>query len=252
MMDNTTRSLLSKTLLISASLVLLTGAASCGKWQGMFKSNDSKAMEETPAYSMKDNKFAWNKKAGRPSLGMLRFTNHLTGSFSSLNQARNDAEFYEIELHMVPIWTDRTDGPWLYVEQAVASSADQPYRQRVYHLTQTGENAYVSTVYSFENALDFAGDYQLERPLESLSPSDLTIREGCAITVRWDASEKAFIGSTNGRDCQSSLRGSTYATSEVYLHHDRLITWDRGFDDAGEQVWGATKGGYVFDRVSMP
>jgi hypothetical protein len=25
-----------------------------------------------------------------------------------------------------------------------------------------------------------------------------------------------------------------------------MISWDRGYNDAGEQVWGAEKGGYIF------
>jgi CpeT protein len=174
---------------------------------------------------------------------------HLTGSFSSLAQASEDPEFFEIVLNMVPMWKERADGPWLYVEQAVAQSADRPYRQRVYHLAQTGSNEFISTVYSFENPLDHAGAYTLESPLSDLAPKDLTIREGCAISMSWDEEEQAFVGSTNGSDCVSNLRGSTYATSEVFLHMDRLITWDRGFDDNDEQVWGAVKGGYIFDRI---
>jgi CpeT protein len=180
---------------------------------------------------------------------LLQLQNHLTGSFSSLAQATEDPEFFDIVLHMVPIWEDRDDGPWLYVEQAVAQAEDQPYRQRVYQLAQTGGNEFVSTVYSFENPMDYAGAYTLDAPLSDLTPGDLTVREGCAITMSWDETHQAFIGSTNGRDCVSNLRGSTYATSEVFLHMERLITWDRGFDDNDEQVWGAVKGGYVFDRV---
>jgi CpeT protein len=190
-----------------------------------------------------------SKKEGRPTIGMLRFEQHLTGSFSSFVQSQRDPDFYEIVLNMVPIWEDRDDGPWLYVEQAVASMADQPYRQRVYHLQQTGRNEYVSTVYSFENPERYAGAYSEENPLSDLTPEDLSIRVGCAITVSWDDSQRAFVGSTNARDCQSALRGSTYATSEVLLRMDRLVTWDRGYDDSGEQVWGAVKGGYVFDRI---
>lgn len=194
--------------------------------------------------------FFQSKKEGRPTLNMLRFGQYLTGSFSSYNQSQADAEFYEIELNMVPIWKDRNDGPWLYVEQAVATSADRPYRQRVYRLEQVGENEFISTVFSFENPESYALAYLDEDPLADLSPDDLSVRIGCAISVRWDASQQAFIGSTNGRDCQSSLRGSTYATSEVFLHADRLVTWDRGYNDDGEQVWGAAKGGYLFERVA--
>lgn len=193
--------------------------------------------------------FFKSKKEGRPTLSMLRFEQYLTGSFSSYNQSQDDPEYYEIELNMVPIWEDRNDGPWLYVEQAVATSADSPYRQRVYHLKQFGENEFVSTVYSFENPESYALAYLSDEPLADLSPEDLSVRIGCAISVSWDASQRAFVGSTNGRDCQSSLRGSTYATSEVFLHADRLVTWDRGYNDDGEQVWGAVKGGYLFERV---
>lgn len=175
---------------------------------------------------------------------------YLTGTFSSIAQSVEDPEYYEIVLNMAPVWQDRNDSPWLYVEQAVASAMDKPYRQRVYHLERSGSNEYISTVYSFENPLEFAGAFKESAPLSTRTPTDLSLRTGCAIRVSWDDNEMAFIGSTNGRDCQSSLRGSTYATSEVFLHIDRLITWDRGFDDEGEHIWGAVKGGYIFDRIN--
>lgn len=251
-MNMNTRSVPSKSILTLALIGVLMSSASCGKWNGMFKSSSSpkKVTEpEAPRYSMKDNKYAWNKKAKRPSLGMLRFQNHLTGTFSSLAQSERDPEFYEIVLNMVPIWQDRGDGPWLYVEQATGSAMEQPYRQRVYHLNQTGENEFVSTVYSFENPENYAGAYSKQSPLSDMTPDDLRIRVGCAITVSWDESQSAFVGSTNGNDCQSTLRGSTYATSEVFLRSDHLVTWDRGFDDSDEQVWGAVKGGYIFERI---
>jgi|GEM_PF-2301657 len=252
-MNLTQRPILMKTLLTLGLTGLLMSSASCGKWNGMFKSNNSPkkvVVKETPRYSMKDNKYAWNKRAKRPSLGMLRFQKHLTGTFSSLAQSERDPNFDEVVLNMVPIWEDREDGPWLYVEQAAGSTMDQPYRQRVYHLNQIGKNEYVSSVYSFENPESYAGAYSHHEPLSDLSPDDLSIRVGCAITASWDEAQKAFVGSTNSRDCQSSLRGSTYATSEVFLRHDHLVTWDRGFDDLDEQVWGSAKGGYIFERIN--
>jgi hypothetical protein len=42
------------------------------------------------------------------------------------------------------------------------------------------------------------------------------------------------------------LKGASYATSEVVIYSDKLISWDRGWNDEGKQVWGAQKGGYVF------
>jgi hypothetical protein len=30
----------------------------------------------------------------------------------------------------------------------------------------------------------------------------------------------------------------------------QLLSWDRGYDKEGKYVWGAEKGGYVFDKIS--
>ena len=61
---------------------------------------------------------------------MQRMLGFMTGSFSSEEQARSDADFYDIRLQMVRVWPERQDGCWLYVEQAAADSLDRPYRQR--------------------------------------------------------------------------------------------------------------------------
>ena len=57
-----------------------------------------------------------------------------------------------------------------------------------------------------------------------------------------------FEGSTNGKQCPSNLRGAAYATSVVTIRPDGMLSWDRGFDDKGQQVWGATKAGYQFKK----
>lgn len=173
----------------------------------------------------------------------------MTGAFSSEAQSLADADFRNIELHMARIWPDQTDGVWLYVEQAVAEAADKPYRQRVYHLRRVGEDLFASSVYTFEEPLARAGAWRQESPLADLGPGDLTKREGCTIYLLRRA-DGAFEGSTLGRLCSSSLRGATWASSEVVIMADGMVSWDRGWDDAGTQVWGAEKAGYRFDRGS--
>lgn len=172
----------------------------------------------------------------------------MTGSFSSAEQSAEDDRFLDIRLQMVPIWTERSDGPWLYVEQASALRMDQPYRQRVYRISQTEDGAVVSRVYELTEPLRFAGAYQQPEVFDSLSPDSLTERVGCAVTLRGSAPD-SFSGSTSDDQCKSSLRGASYATSKVEIYEDRLVTWDRGFDDAGQQVWGSEVGPYIFRRI---
>jgi hypothetical protein len=51
---------------------------------------------------------------------------------------------------------------------------------------------------------------------------------------------------TSEQAATRTLRGAAYATSEVVIEPAILVSWDRGWNAAGEQVWGATKGGYEF------
>ena len=175
----------------------------------------------------------------------------MTGCFSSAAQAAADPEYFEVRLVMVPIWRARDDGPWLYIEQAVATALDRPYRQRVYHLVREADGVR-SEVYELPgDSIDFAGAWRDVAAFDGFAPADLVEREGCAVHLR-PAPSGIWSGSTLDDHCRSDFRGAAYATSLITLHRDSIESWDRGFDAGGEQVWGAVKGGYVFDRVEMP
>jgi dipeptidase len=173
----------------------------------------------------------------------------MSGSFTSAGQAGEDTSYFDIRLEMVPVWEDREDGPWLYVEQAVAGHEERPYRQRVYHLVARGDGYVESEVYTIPDAMRFAGDWHEPEPLSTLSPDSLEIREGCTVVIWRRVDDGSFEGRTIGRDCESDISGASYATSEVRVTVGVLETWDRGYDDQHNQVWGAEKGGYVFERV---
>ena len=175
----------------------------------------------------------------------VKYAKWLEGSYSSEEQSKNDTDYYDIRLHMKSIWKERSDGFWFYVEQASSLKQDKPYRQRVYCIVQLDNENFESKVYTFDNPLRFAGDWKKENPLENLSPDSLTLRKGCSVFMKY-ISDDLFEGGTKNSDCESDLRGAKYATSEAKLYKDKLFSWDRGFNEKGEQVWGATKGGYIF------
>lgn len=179
----------------------------------------------------------------KPSRALTRLQQWMVGRFSSEAQAAGDSTFFDIRLLVIPIWQQRTDGYWLYVEQATAAATDKPYRQRIYRLTQNGEQ-FISTIYTFPNPLQKAGNLAA---VERLTPDSLTTRSGCEVILKQKA-KSAFEGSTVAKRCPSELRGATYATSEALLSKDRMVTLDRGYNAADRQVWGSTRGGYIFIR----
>ncbi|MCE9635749.1 MAG: chromophore lyase CpcT/CpeT [Planctomycetes bacterium] len=186
-----------------------------------------------------------------PSSDLAEVVGRMAGTFSS--RAQHDAapdDYFDIRLVMVPVWTDRDDGPWLYVEQAIAQNVAKPYRQRVYHLRSEGAGRVVSDVFTLPgDPLQFKATWLEEKALCCIKPEDLTPRAGCSIhmTRREDS---AWVGSTDGKGCASDLRGASYAESRVTLTDGLLDAWDQGFDATGGQVWGPTKGPYHFVRVS--
>ncbi len=184
---------------------------------------------------------------GTPDYDAL--VSRMTGSFSSAEQAKADERYYDVRLHMVPIWTASPDGTWLYVEQAIASAMDRPYRQRVYHIIEPSPGTFVSEVYTLPDPTEWVGMWKKPAKFDGLKPTDLEEREGCAITLHRDAAGD-FVGSTEGTECASDLRGASYATSEVRITETGLDSWDRGWDAAGAQVWGASDGAYRFLRIT--
>lgn len=172
----------------------------------------------------------------------------MIGSFNSEEQSKNDSDYYNISLEMHRIWRDREDGYWLYVEQAVAANKDKPYRQRIYHIYQDGQ-VIKSIIYTIPDEKNFIGGWKNISLFNTLSSEKLEARDGCEVIIK-RKDENTFVGSTIEKDCTSNLRGATYATTEVVITKKKLISWDRGFNDKDEQVWGAEKGGYVFDKIS--
>ena len=172
----------------------------------------------------------------------------MSGSFSSQQQAKSDTAYHDVRLHMIPIWMDRTDGRWLYVEQAAAENMDKPYRQRIYNLTQISDSTFRSMVFALPDPLQYAGAWEMPDLLNGLEPGSLKEREGCDVILKQQG-EEIYVGSTESLRCGSSLRGAAYATSIVLIMKNQIYSWDRGFDIEGKQVWGATEGGYIFKRI---
>lgn len=171
----------------------------------------------------------------------------MTGSYDSSDQAEEDSTYYNISLHMYPIWKNKTGGKYLYVEQALASMQDKPYRQRVYKLQKQSDGTIASYVYTLKNDSLFVGKWKDLEYFEKFGLSILDEREGCEVILKKTMS--GYEGSTQEDHCKSSLRGAAYATSIVSMTDRAITSWDQGFDKKGVQVWGATKGPYVFVKL---
>lgn len=171
----------------------------------------------------------------------------MQGSFNSANQAAQDSSYYNISLHMYPIWKDK--GNYLYVEQALNSMQQRPYRQRVYKVTRLNDSIFSSAIYTIPHDSLWIGKWKTPEDFDRISPEYLEERTGCEVLLQ-RLGENHYKGATGIKTCESSLRGASYATSEVEINPTQILSWDRGFDSIGNHVWGAEKAGYIFDKLS--
>lgn len=173
----------------------------------------------------------------------------LSGTFDSKAQAESDPKaFKAVRLVTVRVPRSRLGDPVLYVEQALLSTPNKPYRQRFYRLEETADGGVVSRVFEPKDPLAVSGKWRDPSDLALFGEGDVTERVGCA--VRLKKTPEGWSGGTEGKNCPSALAGARYAESDVRLYPDRVETWDRGFDVNDEQVWGSEKRPYLFERRS--
>ncbi len=172
----------------------------------------------------------------------------LVGTYDSSAQAKEDREFYDILLTMCPVALPELGERVLYVEQALHDTPDEPYRQRFYVIEGgDGANEAVSRIFEADRSRSLIGTCADPAALD-VDADTIGELAGCEVVLTWDG--ETWTGGTIEDRCLSDYQGATYATSEIRLDDDALVSWDRGWTGDGEYVWGATAGGYVFDRKS--
>jgi hypothetical protein len=176
---------------------------------------------------------------------LQQLMNFMQGTYSSEKQSIEDKEYFNISLRMTPIW--KSKGHYLYVEQAMFEKQDSPYRVRIYKVSQRNDE-FISEIFTFKNEKEWIGKWKTPEAFDNLAESDIELKPGCEVILKKQA-DGTFIGQTGEKTCPSELRGASYASSKVTVTPTQILSWDQGFDKDGKQVWGAVKGGYIFDKI---
>ena len=171
---------------------------------------------------------------------------YMSGRFSSEQQSKNDSDYFDIRLRMEPIWKSSENEFYLYVEQAMSTALDKPYRQRIYRVVKQSDDLFISYIYTVNAPQRFTGKLGSDDVFNTITPDSLKVLEGCEVTLTYNRELMQFEGVTADKTCPSTRSGATYTTSRVVIGAQGMNSWDQGWNDAGAQVWGATKGGYSF------
>ncbi|XP_052883369.1 chromophore lyase CRL, chloroplastic-like isoform X2 [Gossypium arboreum] len=148
----------------------------------------------------------------------------LSGEKFSREQASRDPDnYFNFRILTCPA-TEMVDGSKvLYFEQAFWRTPQKPFRQRFLMVKPCPK--------------DLKCDVEdIAEPLTTLYLNRCERGKRCL-----------YEGSTPPGGFPNSWNGATHFTSELMvLKNNEIHTWDRGYDDEGNQVWGVKEGPYEF------
>ncbi|KAK0590133.1 hypothetical protein LWI29_023070 [Acer saccharum] len=184
----------------------------------------------------------------------------LSGEKFTREQASRDPDnFFNIRMLTCPA-AEMVDGSKvLYFEQAFWRTPQKPFRQRIYMVKPCPKelkcdvevSSYaIREVEEYKNFCDRPKD---QRPLPDEVIGDIGEHLTTIHLKRCERGKRClYEGSTPPGGFPNSWTGATYCTSELaVLKNNEIHTWDRGYDDDGNQVWGVKEGPYEFKPAPM-
>ena len=191
---------------------------------------------------------AASPKGEEPSLSITAVADRLVGVMDTSAQADADSNFVSVQMTTcrVAIADSAADSVYLYQEQALSEDLSAPYRQRFLQITPGDRQRIDSNTFKPENPEQWIGLCD-RAAAERQVPAEALGDRVCTVALR--ASPLGFVGSTPRSGCPTNVRGAASITNIVVLHEGGMDTWDRGFDAAGNQVWGAEETPYQYRWV---
>lgn len=173
-----------------------------------------------------------------------------SGEFSSQEQATFDARFTSAELRLVEIWPGEGPFRWVYAEQFLTERAQRPFRQRIYRFSSLPDGRILMAELTMPRATDFAGAWRRPELLDSLTPQQLSLREGCEIWLTRQPGGE-YKGQTRVGHCATDFGGATTLVQYLWIGPDSVRLLDRAYDNGAHQRWGSPGEGYVYLRKGM-
>ena len=184
---------------------------------------------------------------------IIEVSNLLIGTVDSSEQAGSNRNYQDVTIETCPVIIRdlpgyETNSKFLYVDQSLTLWQGSPYRQRFVKISAGRDGKTInSTIYLPKIEKSQLVGLCRKSISERVFLYDAIGTPSCLVNMR--KLGKSWIGSTPANGCPSTRGSAKYTTSELVLNETGLISWDRGWNQDGKQVWGAVEGPYVFKKV---
>jgi hypothetical protein len=137
---------------------------------------------------------------------------------------------------------------FLYQEQALSGNLSQPYRQRFLRISPSNNLQIESAGFKPKNLQRWVGFCQRSADKRVVQIEDLGTTE-CSVFLKREGEN--YVGETQPGGCPTNFKGAVRITNRVVLYQTGMDTFDRGFDAAGNLVWGAKEEPYQFRSIEL-
>ena len=138
----------------------------------------------------------------------------------------------------------RQPSVFLYQEQALSQNIGSPYRQRFLRIAPSLDELSVESrafrPQKPETLIGLCDRAEAERVVKQSDLGEVT----CSVFLR--PVGENYVGQTPSQGCPTNVRGAVRITNTITLLKTGMDTQDRGFDAAGNMVWGAKEQPYQF------
>ena len=168
-------------------------------------------------------------------------TSFYPGTYDSIEQPKNEGDNEAVKLRIARVWPERKGDYWYYEEYAKVKSLDKPYLQR---LIRVGEQKgqMISVEYTLPDPAKVVGGWRNpEVAFAGMNPAALQEAQGCRQLLSMQHMT-LFNGGTIGTECRAHVPDGAYLVSDFFLSSSSRRLWDRGYDKAGNVVWGSAAG----------
>ena len=177
-------------------------------------------------------------------------TSFYPGTYDTIEQPKGEGDNDPVKLRIARVWPDRKGEYWYYEEYAKTSSLDKPYLQR---LVRAGEQKgqMMTAEYELPEPAKVAGGWRNPAvAFAGINPATLQEYPGCRQLMSMQHMT-LFNGGTIGTECHAHVPPGAHLISDFFLSSSSRRLWDRGYDKAGNVVWGSASGALETRRMSQ-
>lgn len=191
----------------------------------------------------------WAQKAA-PKTIIENFIRWFTGDFNSLaTGGQLDTSSRSLTLHHLELgaWNMGDSTIWVYEEIDYTHSDSQIFRQLVWCLKEQANGTIIASQYLLKKGWLFTNAWKSEDLFRQLNSDYLVGSAFCELS--FDLTNQHYFKGYTARDgCPNHFKKAVRYSNQSSVTQTQYDFWERGFDAAGNQVWGNPKEGYQFVR----